>query len=314
MLMLYVASGRRYYNWKAMDSECTRVLEYLIKTLMYHISHKLVLHLGTFWRFMRGVMYSGGKETSHGDSWIMAFIYYCYVVSVAYDNPSAATYIYDALEVQAIIIAAYGDDHVWSCPKIFRHLINARGFANFLSECCLMTLRNYKEYDSFLSVPDYITGGLKSKGVVFLKRYFIATPDPALAKVLPYKPINDTMINLMLKEEGCEYVDVLFSCFGQAWDTQGTNPVAYRYVKKFYERLIGSYPVELPVDVLKKYLASGDGKTKLNKLMRRTHITERDLFMSFPSMKTMLARHVYVPDLCKFGHDDTDLFTYEYDF
>jgi len=91
ILYLYIAAMSRYYNWSGMNHSQTKVITKLLKMLMYHISNKVVLHVGTFWRFMRGIMYSGGKETSHGDSWVMAFCFFfiyksCYDYSAAFSR------------------------------------------------------------------------------------------------------------------------------------------------------------------------------------------------------------------------------------
>jgi len=101
-----------------------------------------------------------------------------------------------------------------------------------------------------LSVPNTVTGGLLKKGPSFLKRYFVASKNKDLAPVLPYKPINETMVNLLLKESTVDVVDCLLSSIGQAWDTQGTNPLAYKYVSYFYSKLTSSFPVVYPRDAL----------------------------------------------------------------
>jgi len=231
MLMLYVSAGSRYFDWEHYSKAQCDFLEYLIKTLMYNISHKVVLHLGGFWRFMRGVMYSGGKETSHGDSWVMALLYFLYCVDVSYRYPYAQPFIFECLDDGFLRIVVYGDDFLWCAPKVLRNIINARGFAHFLDTYCGMVLRDYKEYDDFLSVPDQ-TGHFLKKGPKFLKRYFIATNDDSLAPVLPYKPIDETIIRLLLNENG-EPVDYMLSAVGQAWDTQGTNPICYEMIRFF---------------------------------------------------------------------------------
>jgi len=79
MLMLYVGCGGRYFAWDKFDEQAQKHIETFMKMMMFKISHKIVLHLGNFWQFMRGVMHSGGKDTSHGDSWIMALLFYLFL-------------------------------------------------------------------------------------------------------------------------------------------------------------------------------------------------------------------------------------------
>jgi len=233
-LMAYVACGSRYFNWESYDEQSANALTYLIKTLMYHISHKVVLHLGTYWRFMRGVMYSGGKETSHGDSWILGLIFFLYISSVADECPSISNLIFTCVNNGFIRIVIYGDDHIWCCPKLLRSVINVKGFAQFLQDIVQMSLRAYKEYDSFLSIPNYVTGELSVAGPKFLKRYFVVSNTPDLAPVLPFKPLKESMVNMMTNKNDSTPVEILLSAIGGGWDNMGTNEVAYRYASLFF--------------------------------------------------------------------------------
>jgi len=221
-LYLYIASGSRYFDWKSMNSRQVKVLKKLIRILMYHISNKVVLCTGTFWRIMRGVMYSGGKETSHGDSWIMGFVFCCYIVYTMDKYPGMMAAIEYALDRRFLAIVVYGDDHIICCPKILRNIINVQYFSEFLSTYMDMILRDYREYDTFLSIPDDC-GGLKYKGPRFLKVFFIAnTINPELPAVLPYTLINERMLRLFSDAEGYAEKYIL-KAISAAWMSFGTN-------------------------------------------------------------------------------------------
>jgi len=308
MLMLYVAAGTRYFNWNNMDEKVKSAVEYMVKTLMYHISHKVVLHLGGFWRFMRGVMYSGGKETSHGDSWLMCLLFYLYIVWVIHNNPKLGKVISRAVRKGFIRMGAFGDDHLWCCLKRFRHIINVKGFAEFLNTKCRMTLRDYKEYERFLSVPNMETGDFYYKGPKFLKRYFIANDDGIRAPVLPYKSVHETMIKLFLKETDTDPVEYLLSTIGQVWDTMGTNPIAYECVRSFYDKVLDRLPIVMPLEQLNESLNDAKMAGKINKLLRRINMTEKEILTSFPSMNELNRRHVYVPEKCAYGGETMDFF------
>jgi len=80
MLYIYLAAGARYYAWTRMNRSQRRLLKKLYLLLLYHVTNKITLQPGNFWRLIRGVMYSGGKETSHGDSWIMALCFFFFYI------------------------------------------------------------------------------------------------------------------------------------------------------------------------------------------------------------------------------------------
>jgi len=232
-LYLYIISGSRYYDWKNMNRSQAQMVRYLIKVLAYHISNKVVLHAGGFWRFMRGIMYSGGKETSHGDSWIMALIFNMYIQWIITRYPYLAGLLNELMDKGFLRICVYGDDHIWCCPKSLRHIVNVNSWAYFLDSVCDMILRDYKEYDSFVSIPNLQTGGLSYVGPKFLKRYFIENKvDDTLPPILPYKPVFESMMKMFTSPETYPEIYVL-KAIGAAWDFMGTNPLGHDMVSFF---------------------------------------------------------------------------------
>jgi len=298
-LYLYIAAGSRYYNWQAMNREQKKVLKVLINKLMYHISNKIVLHVGTFWRFMRGVMYSGGKETSHGDSWVMAFVFYLYINDICRKLPHISFFIKENVRLGYIKIAVYGDDHIWCAPKVLRNVINVQGFAHFLQTYLDMNLRDYKEYDTFLSLPD-TTGGLLVKGPKFLKVYFIPSQDSELPPVLPYRPMFEPMTKMFLDVEGQPENYVLKS-IGFAYGTYGTNPAHYAMVKWFYDTLMTG-EVRSPYDMYQEAVKNPNNTLSLNKLIKRCNMTAEQAFDHFPSADNLRRRHIYDPHYVKYGN------------
>jgi len=304
MLMIYIACGGRYFAWDEYDDKARDCMEFFLKTLMYKIGHKIVLHLGTFWQFMRGVMHSGGKDTSHGDSWIMALLFYLYCMDVIDKNPHISDMVMNLLLLLIIVIVVYGDDHIWAAPKLLRPYMSAKGWTTFLAEVCHMTLRDAREYDSFLSTVDFGSGTFLYRGPVFLKRRFIASYLPSTAPVLPYKDINETMVNLFLKEQDADPIDYMLSCVGQMYDTMGTNELAYKYVKKFFDDICNYYVIVNPQEALKEALADPDRRLKIIKYMRRVHLTDTEILLSVPTLKKLQSWHKYDENKSKFGGVD----------
>lgn len=302
ILYLYIAAMSRYYNWSGMNHSQTKVITKLLKMLMYHISNKVVLHVGTFWRFMRGIMYSGGKETSHGDSWVMAFCFFLYINHVMTIVPHLADVIAECVRKGFIAIIVYGDDHIWCCPKKLRLVINATGFADFLRLFVHMVLRDYREYDSFLSIPNLETGELdeKKKGPRFLKRYFILSNDPNMAPVVGYKPLYEPMIKLFLDRDGFKE-NYLLKCVSAAWDTMGTNPVHYELITMAYHMLYAMSP-RTPMEMIEECVRNREGALMINKLIRRCGMTIAQMFDHYPTLSELRRRNKYIPEECAFGN------------
>jgi len=295
MLYLYLARGARYYNWSGMNRVQRRVLKKLYAILMYHVTNKITLHVGTIWRLIRGVMYSGGKETSHGDSWIMALIFYVYVFYKMYEYPHAAPFIYSALLSDFIAIIVYGDDHIWCALKCFRHILNAHSFHEFLRDKFGMELRDFKEYDEFLSVPDYGNGTLTYAGPKFLKRYFVENFLPGAAPVLPYKPYFESTLRLCTVKEEEDFPGLYLKAIGQAWDTTGTNTFMYGVARYVYD-YASAHSSKTPAEIVQEW-SLDPSKAEIMRSMSKKAMMPRDAFINgFPTLEELQSRHVYNPD------------------
>jgi len=184
------------------------------------MTHKLVQHLGGFWEFVRGVVWSGGLETSHCDTFVKALVWFCYIISCVDIAPGFEGMIMEFAIQGFLFIIVYGDDHIWCYPRCLRWLINVEGYAKFLKATFNMELRDYKEYESLISVPSP-DGGLKVVGPKFLKRYFIRSTNPLHPPIISYKPISGTMIRLLLHTNEENAIDYFLSSVGQAYDAHG---------------------------------------------------------------------------------------------
>jgi len=217
MLLLYCANAQPYFKWDSMSVEDKKFLKKLLIFWASNVCCKLVCHVGGFWRYMMGQMYSGGKETSHGDSWIMAFLFYCFCEHLKKAHPSRAMLIDRFLSLMIIAIVVYGDDHIWCAPKILIDIMNHKTWRDFLHDFCGMELRDANIYFSLLSVPDRF-GRLKIRGPRFLKRHLISNGDDSIAvKILPYKEIDEIMLKSFALETPWAPEVKLIVC-GMAWD------------------------------------------------------------------------------------------------
>jgi len=171
LLLLYCCNVYPYFNWGKMNDEEKKFLEKLIEYWAVNVCCKLACHIGGFWRFMMGYMASGGKETSSGNSWIMAFIFYCYCEHMKTMYPHLAALIHIFLIERFIAIVVYGDDHIWGSPGRLSRWLNEKSWKSFLAVYFRMTLRDERIYRSLLSVPDG-RGRLLVEGPPFLKIFY----------------------------------------------------------------------------------------------------------------------------------------------
>jgi len=300
-LMLYILAGKRYFNWKNFTPRQRNLVRKLFRILSYNIAHKVVLHVGGFWRFMRGFMYSGGKETSPGNSWILALAFYCWIVYTVGKYPHIREYVDQFFFLKMIMIVVYGDDHVIGIPRILREYFNKATWTRFLDYFFDMELQEAEEFESFLSEFNHNTGEFVKTGPKFLKRYFVLnTIDPKLAPVLPVKPTDESMIRMFLNDKQEPY-DYIMSAKGIAWDTMGTNFAAYKVAKYFYDRMVAENPHITPVDVYNAYLSDPSRRDKLNGISKKLGISIEQILSGFPSLNKLLDMHVHDPEKCKFG-------------
>jgi len=291
MLLLYCMGVYPYYDWSTLNEKDIRFLENILTVWAANVCSKLVCHIGSFWRYMHGQMYSGGKETSHGDSWIMAFLFFCYVQHIKQRCPNRAYLMDEFLSRGFITIVVYGDDHIWCAPDCLQDVMNHKTWKAFLKDHCHMTLRDENIYRSLLSVPDN-TGRLAVAGPKFLKRYFIKnTFGDGLSSILPYKPIDEQLVRAMTTDSEVA-AELIISLVGHAWDTQGTNEYSYDVIAEMYRR-VSYFDPRTPLEILKSLDVDDISNTRLRRLIRKAGISHSEMFDHFPSLGDLRSRHVF---------------------
>jgi hypothetical protein len=300
-LMLYILTGQRYFRWNKYSRKKERFVRRLFRILAYNIAHKVVLHVGGFWRFMRGFMYSGGKETSAGNSWILCLAFFCYLIYTVMKFPHLKQYVDRFLVLKLIVIIAYGDDHIWVMPGVLREYFNKFTWTKFLEEFYDMELREGEQFDSFMSEFDHVTGMFIKKGPKFLKRYFVKNRmNNGLAPVLPVKPTDETMIRMVCNDNQ-EPHDYLMTAQGMGWDSLGTNIAVYENAKWFFNQIKLENPTISPLHVYQSYMNDKARFKKLNDLSRKLSIPIETIINDFPTIKRLQELHVHDPQRCKFG-------------
>jgi len=299
-LYIYIVSCRYYYNVETMVDKQRLLFEELLKILTYHFVNKVVLHVGDFWTLLKGVMYSGGKETSHGDSFILALYFYIYINVIIDENPDAADLIRVLIQKKLIAIVVYGDDHIWCCPRILHGIINLQSWTDFLRRFCRSDLRDGMEYTSFFSEMDQVTGRLTKKGPVFLKRYFVRNFDGIRAPVLPVRETTSQILKLLATDRDNK-LDLILSGIGHLWDSMGTNECTYTLIKDLITDLrsteIMSY--QTMIDLMREDAVL---TRKLNDLVRKIDISAEEVLAQFPTRRRLFEMHIMDPNKAAFGN------------
>jgi len=321
---LYVTQASVYFNFERMTIPNRQLLRAFFRICAERLSIKVTHLFGTIWRVIYGGMPSGAFETSHGDSWIVAFLYFLYIRQVMERHPHRVPQIRQLFKLYRVGIVVYGDDHVLYTHKDVNDIINEPGFARFVADYWKMQIRDMNK-SKFISVPNRHTGMFDQKGIVFLKRYFIEresvfTKDELqqykMSPVLPYRPLSAIILKYSYgKAESKSVVEYIVSAIGMAYDTQGTNKVAYDFCRHMYLSLSKLVYGRIH-DVLKEFMDEivREGKDSyITRLMRTASISEKDIVLGFPDWTALIARHKYNPDYVQKAVREMDVPDYNFD-
>jgi len=268
---------------------------------------KPTVHVGGVWQIIVGVLYSGGKETSHAGSWITALCFCIYIVDTMTIYPMRAQYILECLKRGYIRICVYGDDHLWCCPKRVSDILNETLFAACLKKYMHMEIQDILSHDVFLSTWNRVTGELVHAGPKFLRRYFICGDDGELP-VLPFKPTSDSLQKALAPKT--EYVpDLILSVVGQAWDSQFTNPVSYKCLSFLYDRLTEidrRTPIQTFEDVIRR-----NGPRFIHQWSKKLVLPDELFSSGFPAYRMRRTFHEWKPQNVDFRVDEYDKLVFE---
>jgi len=320
LLMLYVTQASVYFNWTNMTTLNTNLLKAFFRICAERLSIKVTHLFSTIWRVIYGGMPSGAYETSHGDSWIVAFLYFLYIRQVMERYPERVSQIRELFRLFRCGIVVYGDDHVLFTHRDVHDIINEQGYAKFVNEFWGMKIRDIHRA-KFLTVPNYFSGEIREPGIVFLKRYFVERSsvfskkeiaDYSISPILPYRPLGVLVMKLAYgKAEEKSIVEYVVSSIGMAYDTQGTNRVAYDFCKHIYNELSKCIVGNIQ-QVLQEFMRKiqADGKDAyITRLMRTAAITENDIIRGFPRWVDLISRHKYRRDIHNIGHHKDEIDT-----
>jgi hypothetical protein len=293
MLQLFIASTIPYIDPKSPDYE---LFMYMLRQAGDHLVAKYVNFDGAMWRWVIGTMPSGHYTTSHANSWILAVYWWAYVYGVHLRHPRARILVKvnGILGVNPIFFVrfkVYGDNHVVALSKNVRPYLCYADFVTFV-EGLGIRIHDIQMDVPLLSVPDSM-GGLKVKGIVFLKRYLVETNFGSKKYVLPYKQWIDIAPKIAWgnSPRRNEY-DYACALAGLAWDSMGTNGYVYNVIAQLHAEIMARI-FELGLTPYDVYMSTYVGnEEELRKRSKKLAIPESEL-VKFPTRKQLLQRHTY---------------------
>jgi hypothetical protein len=236
-------------------------------------------------------MPSGAYETSHGDSWITALVYFSFFEYLRGSDAKFKTLFDKEFGAKRVRLAVYGDDNVLGIPLSLTKWITKETITQFFFSFAGFVIRDYEEHSSFLSLPDG-RGGLAHKGVCFLQKYAIPLPlkyrNKGLPPVVHYRP---AMVNIRKFSKGSgEYrddFDYFLSAITGAYDNP-FNQVWYDFcvLAAKYFTPEGDWSLLLP-DKLKR------SQGYVSKLMKKAGIKITDLFAGVPNVEIICEMNKY---------------------
>jgi len=308
LLGLYASMMQYYMDYEKMSPGNRKVCERALEEMIYNLCVKVTCFPGFIWRIVVGVMYSGGYETSSGDTFVLIFAYAMYIAYSISKYPQYAQYWNECLGVGTLGIVAYGDDHMCVWPKLTRNILNHKQFSEFTSHFLGLTMRDVNEFNFFLAQVNHATGELMVDGPVFLKRRFIASPFFGTAPVLAWRSNHETVMKLLLNKDWTPTTMVL-SCVGMAYDTYGANKLAYDLVREVYIFLQKLDP-RTPLQIYNSMKDNLQYASYIKKYEMKLHMQAEEIFNHFPTHEHLLKRNRYIPARCSFITNSFEQDTY----
>jgi len=293
MLQLFIASTIPYVDPTSPDYE---LFLYMLRQAGDHLVAKFVNFDGAMWRWVIGTMPSGHYTTSHANSWILAVYWWAYVYGVHLRHPKARILVkvnetFGVNPKFFIRFKVYGDNHIVALSKNVRAYLSYMDFVTFVQGLGIV-IHDIQSDVPLLSLPDGM-GGLKVKGIVFLKRYLVETKFGNKKYILPYKQWTDMAPKIVWgnSPRRNEY-DYACALAGLAWDSMGTNGYIYDVIKQLHSDILHRI-LTLGLTPYDVYMSTYvDGDEQIRKRSKKLGIPVEEL-VKFPTRKELLARHTY---------------------
>jgi len=281
-LEVYAAMTASYYKFR--NAQDKQLFIALLKEIITRLAAKTTCMLSGIWRVIFGVMASGSIETSHGDSWILCFVYHCFYVYLMLSDMEFRAAVADIIARGELPMGIYGDDNLKGFNKRLKKWFTYERISKFFKDWANFEIRDFKIMKRFLTVPNF-QGNIKEEGVVFLQKYIIETPQqylgPGAPLVVQWRPAITSIRKFGKGGSGDKRsdLDYLLSNRAMVFDNP-CNPVIWEFSANF-EIFISKRTKATP-ETLREVLTSRQGS--VFKALKKNHLYEQDLVDRFPTV------------------------------
>jgi len=297
LLNLFASENMRYYDRNSFKGRTWHLFREFNAWVTHNLGYKLVRKPNGEWGFLEGSMGSGSYMTSHGDSWILAFIFFMWIDLLAETSEDGEDLRRDVMDL-LVGIFVFGDDFVIYCLKKYKHIINKVTFRAWMEQLG-MIFKELEEKDIFLSVVDNECV-MVEKNVKLLQHYFVHKDGVDCEDVLnlpPVLPWKDS-VRIIARAvygngEHRAEIDYAIAAIGNVYASHGTNARVYAFYRYLYSQVVGL--VSLKPNWIYDYIKQAGNGEQLSGVLRKASITIDELASGFPSRDHLLERNVYVP-------------------
>lgn len=302
LLLLYSSFASYYYA----DKGDIEILLNMVDAVASALAIKPITFIGNVCKLMMGVMPSGAYETSHGDSWINLFLFCVFFTYSTIRHPHMAADMKRDFKNKVIMYIVYGDDNLSSYPRKYKHILGIQERRKFFLKFFDMKLRDCETHDFHDGLPgiftrvDRVTGKVLHQGPMFLQNSFVHKSDvwnvpSGACEVLPYRSHWKTMTKFAFGSgEPRVAIDFVAASIGHAYDTKGTNPIAYRFCRFMYEYWLSR--TGSAWESVRRQILQQTYSRATTKLFKKCGMPPEIIGQGFPTRAKLLSMHVWDPD------------------
>jgi len=297
LMKLYWSQCSVHFDQSSPDFPIMEVIiKFLLECAVYRVTHLF----GKIWAIIEGSVASGKLNTSHEDSWIVAFLFASFLVYTVMTSPLDQQEELEAYVLSYLKLVCYGDDHLYnvgdqdkSWTQDYSTFFSGHQWSNYCKVYWSMDVRDLKQ-TSYCSTTRH--GWLVQMGATFLKHQFVLNPVQGNGQslFLPFRESREYLIRAVYSREPKErdVVDVMLSVMGQAHSTYASNRDAYDRLLVFYQELYAELSEGLPVkEIMWERIQGHDDMRKI----RQMGLSPDELISGFPTWDKLVEKNVYDP-------------------
>jgi len=266
---------------------------------------KIIKNPDGTWEILEGSMASGRKDTSHGDSWIFALVFFMYVCYYVRTKECGSELLRSVLTFMTGI-NVFGDDFVAWVELRFRHIINFKSFSAFIEKLGMRFKEGEDKFNFLTEIDEF--DEVRKEGVKLLQVLFVhrdsVSDDVRLPLVLPYKKSDRLMCRSIYGNgEPRMILDYAVSAIGTVWASYGTNKRIYDFFKWFFEQIIFKSGTH---DWVGEYFSTVKSRGVITNLLRKANISIDQLKKGFPTREELLKGNYEKQEEHLYYHDKND--------